>query len=346
MRAAAGRTQAVIQWLLIAGLAGGLAWTRFSTRPPATAASAHEDHETRGAEAAAAGRVHLPPAAQQASGLRTASLVAVPSPTGDDRFGEVVSAQGLAETHARLRQSASDAAQWGPALDHARRESARLDALLLDGGNVARKLVDQAHADQAQLEQRSAAADAARQGVLAAARAEWGAELVRQLDQVDGGSLAGVLDGQERLLVLAAGEVPRGMVGLAGSGKAGIPVRRQAPAVQVGSDGGASTWYWTGPAVSLRVGQRVYMPAATHSSTPAGVRLPESAVVWLAGQPWVYVVEDAEHFQRQAVQLGAPLGDAWFSSGPLHAGAQVVVEGAQLLLSEESRALIRNENGD
>jgi hypothetical protein len=343
----------LVQWLLIAGLAGALVWVRFGAHPAVTAESRRDGDGDGGGggagaatAAAAAGRVHLPAAIQQASGLRTAILVAVPAPSGDDRFGEVVAAQGLAETHARLRQSALEVAQWTPALDHARKESARLDALWLDGGNVARKLVEQAHADRAQLEQRAAAAEVAHQSALAAARAEWGAEPARQLDQADGGRLAGVLAGQERLLVLAAGDAPRGLVGLAGSGKAGIPVRRLAPAVQLASDGGSSTWYWTGPAVSLRVGQRVYMPAATRAGAPPGVRVPESAVVWQAGQPWVYLAEDAEHFRRQALQLGAALGDAWFSSGPLRAGAPVVVQGAQLLLSEESRALIRNENGD
>ncbi len=72
-----------------------------------------------------------------------------------------------------------------------------------------------------------------------------------------------------------------------------------------------------------------------------GVIVPDSAVVWLDGKAWVYVRKDAEHFVRRAVPVSRPAGEGWFVTKNYSAGDRVVVQGAQLLLSEEFRSQIR-----
>jgi hypothetical protein len=126
-----------------------------------------------------------------------------------------------------------------------------------------------------------------------------------------------------------------------------------------------------------------------------GAWVPASAVVWHAGQPWVYVREsdadapapassapagpvskaksakdaddDADRpatpvataaspassavatgpgaFQRRAVPHAHRQGDRWFLPG-FEEDDPVVVQGAQVLLSEELKYQIRNENDD
>ena len=77
-----------------------------------------------------------------------------------------------------------------------------------------------------------------------------------------------------------------------------------------------------------------------------GTIVPNEAVVWHAGKAWVYVVHDPETFARYEISIANELYDGWFQSGLLEADDEVVVSGAQLLLSEELKFQIRNENED
>ncbi len=75
-----------------------------------------------------------------------------------------------------------------------------------------------------------------------------------------------------------------------------------------------------------------------------GVVIPDSAVVWLDGRAWAYVQKDRERFIRQEVVTNHPGGKGWFVTKNFQAGDYVVVQGAQLLLSEEFRAQIHIED--
>jgi hypothetical protein len=78
----------------------------------------------------------------------------------------------------------------------------------------------------------------------------------------------------------------------------------------------------------------------------AGVIVPAQAVVWHAGKAWAYVKQDQQTFARYEVSAAEELDGGWFSAGGLRAGDEVVVSGSQLLLSEELKYQIRNENED
>ncbi len=72
-----------------------------------------------------------------------------------------------------------------------------------------------------------------------------------------------------------------------------------------------------------------------------GVVIPDSAVVWLDGKAWAYVQKGREKFVRQEVATNHPVGKGWFVTKNFQDGDRVVVQGAQLLLSEEFRAQIQ-----
>ncbi|MGE5174109.1 MAG: hypothetical protein ACM3MD_09810 [Betaproteobacteria bacterium] len=72
-----------------------------------------------------------------------------------------------------------------------------------------------------------------------------------------------------------------------------------------------------------------------------GVVVPDSAVVWLDGKAWAYVQKGREPFFRQEVSTNHPVGEGWLVTKHFSAGDRVVVQGAQLLLSEEFRSQIR-----
>jgi hypothetical protein len=74
--------------------------------------------------------------------------------------------------------------------------------------------------------------------------------------------------------------------------------------------------------------------------------LARAAVVWHGGRAWAYVKEGESTFVRKPVSTAQEVPGAWFNAEGFEEGEQVVVSGAQLLLSEELKFQIRNENED
>ncbi len=74
-----------------------------------------------------------------------------------------------------------------------------------------------------------------------------------------------------------------------------------------------------------------------------GVRVPSSAIVWYDGTPWIFIKTGATSFERREISLTIPTADGWFIHNGVKPGEDVVVNGAQLLLSQE---LIGNTHGN
>ncbi len=86
---------------------------------------------------------------------------------------------------------------------------------------------------------------------------------------------------------------------------------------------------------SLAAGTRIKVHWPSDDKTTSGVLIPESAIIWYGGQPWVYVRTAADSFTRRSVNAVA--NTATMNTTAIHAGEEVVIRGAQLLLSEEQR---------
>jgi hypothetical protein len=110
------------------------------------------------------------------------------------------------------------------------------------------------------------------------------------------------------------------------------------------------TYYYIAPSEDLRVGMRVNVTTLINYKTGSnGVVIPSNAVIWYAGKPWVYFKSlnknGQELFTRKPISTSIELNDGWFNQ-ELRKDDEVVINGAQLLLSEEFKYLIKNENGD
>ena len=79
-------------------------------------------------------------------------------------------------------------------------------------------------------------------------------------------------------------------------------------------------------------------------SEPDAVVVPESAVVWLQGAAWIYLRTDASTFIRREIvpKQSGPSGGYLVTSLPPE--SEIVVRGAQMLLSEEFRAQVPVED--
>ncbi|WP_047537236.1 efflux RND transporter periplasmic adaptor subunit [Methylotenera versatilis] len=128
------------------------------------------------------------------------------------------------------------------------------------------------------------------------------------------------------------------------------------PASTSDSIGFGNTFYYSAPADSLRIGMRVNVevePDADNISN--GVVIPSNAVVWYAGKSWAYFkqapltqnnnLDKSSLFVRKPISTDTEIDAGWFNQG-IKPGTEIVVSGAQLLLSEEFKYLIKNENED
>lgn len=79
-------------------------------------------------------------------------------------------------------------------------------------------------------------------------------------------------------------------------------------------------------------------------SAERGWIVPNSAVVWLEGQAWIYIRSDAKTFIRREIAPNRPASDDGYIVTGLPPDAEVAVHGAQMLLSEEFRAQVPVED--
>ena len=75
--------------------------------------------------------------------------------------------------------------------------------------------------------------------------------------------------------------------------------------------------------------------------------IPKEAVVWNAGQAWVYLKAAENKFFRTVIETDNESANGWIvKEGSIKENDLLVIKGAQLLLSEEFKYQIKNENDD
>ncbi len=112
------------------------------------------------------------------------------------------------------------------------------------------------------------------------------------------------------------------------------------------------TYYYTAASEKLRAGMRLTVQMdedANHKSNSkeTGLLIPNTAVVWYGGKAWVYKKDGKENFIRLPISTEQPSKDGWFiKPSIIQTNDEIVTSGAQLLLSEEFKYQIKNENED
>lgn len=71
----------------------------------------------------------------------------------------------------------------------------------------------------------------------------------------------------------------------------------------------------------------------------AGYAIPSSAILRYEGATWIYVQQGSTNFVRRTISLEEPLDNGWFVSSGVSTNDQIVVTGAQTVLSQELNSL-------
>lgn len=288
--------------------------------------------------------VTLDPITQMKSGIVVAPLQSRSGKQELKAYGMVLELQDLVHLSKSLAAAKAQVEETRARLEASRKEYERLKALH-DNRNVSDKAFQAAQAAWMSDEASAAAARQGLQSLESAARQQWGRVLAKWL--LDSSRSFSRLMQQEDLLLQIT--LPQGDRMLSTPPTARIqvadgtltsatlvsPSPRTDPRIQ-----GMSFFYLVPAQTGLRPGMNVmaFLPVG---SEVQGVIVPASAVVWWQGKAWVYVQKDADHFVRREISTEAPAKEGWSVAQGLSVGDELVVQGAQQMLSEEFRAQIQ-----
>lgn len=302
--------------------------------------------------------VSLPPATQQNSGIKTAKVVAASYQGEIKSFGNVVSIDSLIEAKASYLTLKTNANLAHAASRQNSQQYQRLKTLNEDDKNVSDRAVQEAlaavNADKANI----TASDLRLKNLQNSMKLQWGEALAKLAfnDKLPP-HLENLLNRKNVLIQVSlplSNATPK-----AGSSIDVMPLNEStatikavyvSPASTSDSNGFGKTFYYSAPAEQLRIGMRVNVEVVRSANeASSGVIIPSNAVVWYAGTPWAYFKQGKEQFIRKPIsadtEVGSLIDGGWFNQG-LDANSEVVVNGAQLLLSEEFKYQIKNENED
>jgi len=320
----------------------GLLWEKAAPAPPAAAA----------ADGDGGPEVRVSPGVQKAGGLEIRTLESHELHPALPMRGRILELGPLSEARARLQAALAEVSASRAAVERTRAEHRRAIALYVADRTASKRAVETADAERVAAESRLAEAEGRLTALTQQLRQEWGTEIARWATSPQSPELERLLGGQEVLLLMTLapehpaprklGALEVGLPGVAGNGRRAVPVSA-APRADPAFPG--ATFFFRAGSEGLRAGDRVTGRLVLGGPVAEGVMVPESAVVWYGGMAWAYIQEAPDRFERRAVSTREPIPGGWFDT-TLEAGDPVVVRGAQLLLSEEFRGQITNENED
>lgn len=297
--------------------------------------------------------VSLSPAVQNNSGISTAKVKALSYRDEIKSFGTVLPVDALIDAKTNLLNLKAElaSARAGSKLHQVQYE--RLKALNADDKNVSDFAVQQAlaltNSDNAVINSKSLEIN----NLQARIKLKWGESLAKlALSRQTTPLFRKLLTRKNALVQISlpfsvsdpqAGDV---IAITPLNGTHTIKASYVSAATEVDKNGAGKTFYYSAPAQNLRTGMRVTVEAnPTNSTMTDGIVIPSNAVVWYAGTPWAYFKQGKDQFIRQPISAETEVDEGWFNKG-VDANSEVVVTGAQLLLSEEFKYLIKNENDD
>ncbi len=106
------------------------------------------------------------------------------------------------------------------------------------------------------------------------------------------------------------------------------------------------TYYFRTSAENMRTGLFLTGWVIVSNEVETGVDVPLASVIWYGGQPWVYVQVEKELYSRRPVANYRETDFGWFIKNTFKQDEKIVIRGGQLLLSEELRWQIPDEDDD
>ena len=298
--------------------------------------------------------ISISPATQKQSEITTTPLKSGKHQSSVSSYGSVLAIDTLIDLRTRYLAAKADIEVLRAALSYNKGEFNRLQALNQDDKNVSDKAVAIARSNIKADEAKIAAAESSAKNIADSIRQLWGDTLAQHATIPEKSDLLqNLISNQEVLIQItlpfdAAEPAEKSSIMIAPTASPSQPIRAlyisRAPASSATIQG--KTYFYHAKTRELRAGMQVNAVSTTSNQINEGVIIPNTAIIWYAGKSWVYKKTAEDRFSRVPVTTEIELESGWFYQGSLRPNDEVVTSGAQLLLSEEFKSQITNENDD
>lgn len=318
----------------------------------AGAGTDNQDNQASLEQSAANPPIHLDVNVQQLAGIETVTLGPAHFQTEFTAYGSALNSQPLASLHYRYQLAQHDSSSAKAKYQNSQQNINRLQELYRHG--VASKRNLQSQQLQWQIDKSSAqTAQLQGQAIVDEALLMWGKELTESVLSGNSGSLADFLSGRQTLLKITLPvnkHLAKGIetIYVEPSGDRGKAAKATliAAAPQVDNTIQGESYFFKTGGASIKPGMRVaaWIPELNKNQT--GVIIPKSALIWHLDQSFVYIKTGLQTFIRRRIEQFTLASDGYFIGDELKPGEQLVTAGGQLLLSEEFRVQIPDEDKD
>ena len=299
----------------------------------------------------------LPIASQIQSGIKTNKLQNTQQQSATSSFGTVEAIDGLLELRNRYFSAIAEGNVSRATITNAEQSLERLQLLNQDDKNVSDRAVEEAQANLDSERAKLVSTTTLANGIRDNMRQQWGTTLTSWATQNDKNTaIQSLLETQNVLLKITLPfEVSPSknsvlVVSPMGSQETQVSAQFISDAPQTDNTIQGKTYFYTAPAGNLRAGMRVITRLSQQSKKSSGVIIPHEAVVWYANQAWAYQKIGTDKFIRRLIstetEVESDTISGWYNTTGFAENDEIVTNGAQLLLSEELKYQIKNENED
>lgn len=297
--------------------------------------------------------IHLDAKVQALSGIETLILEPADYQTEFTAYGSALNIQPLINLHHRYRLTQTERNSAKAKYLHSEQNINRQQSLYHHGVASKRSLQGQ----QLQLKIDKASADAAQmqgKAVIDEALLMWGKELTTWALSDNTGQLDEFLSGQQTLLKITlpvnrhlADNIQTIHIEPSGDRSKAGKATLIAAAPYIDNMIQGESYFFKTSDTTIKPGMRVAVWVPEQNNKQSGVIIPKSALVWHLDQSFVYIKTGEQAFSRRMIGQFTLVPDGYFiANGQLKPGDRLVTTGGQLLLSEEFRVQIPDEDDD
>ena len=294
--------------------------------------------------------VRLPENLQRQAGIETVLLEQTFRPSGLYAFAEVIDIQPLLKFRSGYNFIRSARKIAESEFLASSQEYERLRLLHGEASNISARQLQQAHARWLADSTRVQAHKQKLEDIRAESVQRWGHQIINAV--INETDMFKKLRSGEAVLVLLtltrnqhlAAETDTIYISRSGSNAHKQEAYYLSPASHTNRLLQGETYYFYTQAGELRTGMYLDAWIPSGQASAQGVSVPDSAIIWYVDKPWVYIKLDSRTFMRQPLQHYIEGNDDWFVKEGVKQGDQIVIKGGQMLLSEEFRWSIPDED--